>query len=160
VSWLRSLLLATVLAAVCIASVPARGEHGDAKLVGDSVSYVAMVLGSSAAPAPFRYRIVVPAIARGLPLAPARALALVSLLSLVATYALVLRTSRRLGVPDKAAITGLCDGRLQRAAPLQLRKSVSHGRDGAARRVGVSLRSRCWSLSLVHGALRARHGNS
>lgn len=107
VSWLRSLLLATVLAAVCIASVPARGEHGDAKLVGDSVSYVAMVLGSSAAPAPFRYRIVVPAIARGLPLAPARALALVSLLSLVATYALVLRTSRRLGVPDKAAITGL-----------------------------------------------------
>lgn len=95
------------MAAVCVALVPARGERGDAKLVGDAVSYVAMVHGSSAAPAPFRYRIVVPAIARALPLEPARALALVSLLALVATYALVLRTAGLLGLPNAAAVAGL-----------------------------------------------------
>lgn len=106
-SWLRSLALAAVIAAVCIASVPARGERGDVRIVGDSISYVAMIRGASDVPAPFRYRIAAPAIARLLPLEPARALAVVSLLSLIATYAIVLRIAWQVGLPDLAAIAGL-----------------------------------------------------
>jgi hypothetical protein len=105
--WVRSIAVALVLAAACVAFVPARGDHGDPALLGDSITYVAMVRGSPGAPPPFRYRAVVPALARALPLAPEHALAIVSLISLIAAYALVLQTSQRLGLSLAAASTGL-----------------------------------------------------
>lgn len=103
----RRLLFAALLLTLCIAYVPMRGELGGEALLGDALEYVALIDGTRDVEAPYRYRVVVPFIARMLPLSAPRALICVSWLSLFATYALILHTSERLRISFGAAACGL-----------------------------------------------------
>lgn len=104
---LRAVAFGCALLGLCIAYVPMRGERGGAAVYGDAQLYVDLVRGGIDVEAPFRYRVVVPLLARALPLSPERALALISWLSLAACYALLLRLAHRLQIGALAAGTGL-----------------------------------------------------
>jgi hypothetical protein len=106
-SSLRSVALALLVVLTCVAYVPVRGARVGATLVGDSLSYVAMIRGDDLVESPFRFRLVVPMLARLLPLPPAQALAVLSWLALAAVYALLLSSARRLGVSTWPALGGL-----------------------------------------------------
>lgn len=105
--YVRAVAIAVLLVGVCIAYVPTRGEVFGPALVGDALSYAAMISGSDAVESPYRFRIVVPWLARALPLAPAHALALLSYLSLAATYACLLLLARALRIGAPASLIGL-----------------------------------------------------
>lgn len=92
----RSIAVACALVALCIAYVPTRGQLGGPALYGDALLYADLVRGGVDVEAPFRYRVLVPLLARALPLAPSAALAAISWFSLAASYALVLRIAQRL----------------------------------------------------------------
>lgn len=104
---LRAVAFGCALLGLCIAYVPMRGERGGAAIYGDAQLYVDLVRGGIDVEAPFRYRVVVPLLARALPLAPERALALISWLSLAACYALLLLLARRLKIGAGAAALGI-----------------------------------------------------
>lgn len=103
----RALVFACSLLALCIAYVPMRGERGDPAVYGDAQLYADLVRGGVDIEAPFRYRVVVPLLARALPLTPGAALAAISWCSLAASYALVLVMARRLRIAPLAAAAGL-----------------------------------------------------
>lgn len=111
--------VAFVLVTLCIAYVPSRGQLGGPALRGDAYWYGVMVEAGGTVSErdvasiteveePFRYRIVVPLLARALPLSPAEALAAISWASLAASYALMLMIARHLGITARAAVLGLC----------------------------------------------------
>ena len=103
----RSCAFAIALVAVCVAYVPDRSQLGSPALLGDSLSYAAMIERSHEVESPFRFRVVVPLLARALPTDAARALAWITWTSLAASYALVLESARRLRLGRRAASFGL-----------------------------------------------------
>jgi hypothetical protein len=103
----RAIAAGCALLVLCIAYVPMRGERGGPAVYGDAQLYVDLVRGGVDVEAPFRYRVVVPLLARALPLAPASALVVISWLSLAASYALLLVVARRLSIGAGAASLGL-----------------------------------------------------
>ncbi len=104
---LRAVAFGCALLGLCIAYVPMRGERGGPAVYGDAQLYVDLVRGGIDVEAPFRYRVVVPLLARALPLAPESALAAISWLSLAACYALLLLLARRLQIGAGAAALGI-----------------------------------------------------
>ena len=68
---------------------------------GDATHYIALARGDDPATVmvPFRYRIVVPWIAKQLPFSPERSLQVISMLSLVGVQALLVLVGRRLAIP-------------------------------------------------------------
>jgi hypothetical protein len=103
----RAIAAGCALLALCIAYVPMRGERGGPAVYGDAQLYVDLVRGGVDVEAPFRYRVVVPLLARALPLEPARALVAISWFSLAVSYALLLLIARRLQIGAAAASLGL-----------------------------------------------------
>jgi hypothetical protein len=101
ISLARSLALAACTVAAAVAIVPKRA------LCGDAVLYTQLITGGVDVEAPFRFRVVVPWLARILPLAPAGALAAISYASLLASYTLVLLCALRLRLGFAAAALGL-----------------------------------------------------
>lgn len=90
----------------------------DLRARGDSRYYLAMVAqqwtlpdrpgwAMSAVPSPLRYRVLVPWIARHLPLDPVHALMAITYVSMVGAYTFILLTCRRLGLSASASIGGL-----------------------------------------------------
>ena len=75
---------------------------------GDSLAYVAMVEGHwAAAPVPFRYRVLVPMVAQLLPWSPLASLRVITYVSLLGSYMLILLACFRLGLSTKASALGL-----------------------------------------------------
>ena len=68
---------------------------------GDATHYIALARGDdpAAVMVPFRYRILVPWIAKQLPFAPERSLQVISILSLIGVQTLLVLVGRRLAVP-------------------------------------------------------------
>ena len=68
---------------------------------GDAMHYVALARGDDPASVmvPFRYRVLVPWIAKQLPFSPERSLQVISILSLVGVQALLVLVGRRLALP-------------------------------------------------------------
>ncbi len=91
------------------------GPSGYGDVVYDTRFYLAMIerhwpwdaSAPAAIPAPFRFRILVPWIARALPFASGRSLALVTYASLAVSYFFSLLTCRRLGLGVGASIAGV-----------------------------------------------------
>jgi hypothetical protein len=91
------------------------GPSGYGDVVYDTRFYLAMIerhwpwdaSAPAAIPAPFRFRILVPWIARALPFASGRSLALVTYVSLAASYFFSLLTCRRLGLGVAASVAGV-----------------------------------------------------
>ena len=80
----------------------------NAPIAGDALRYVTMTEGGpSSTIAPFRYRVVVPFLARLLPLPPPRALLVITVVSLLAFYVVTMRTSIALGASAPFAFVGL-----------------------------------------------------
>ena len=76
---------------------------------GDSVAYAQMVEGQwRTMRVPFRYRVLVPLMARALPLPPLDALRAITYVSLFFCYVLILLTCRALDLSWLAAFAGLC----------------------------------------------------
>ena len=147
VRWLSTLLVAAALFAVCVAYVPARGELGEDALVGDAISYASMVRGERAVPAPFRYRIIVPLLARALPVSPPQGLAIVSWASLLAAYLVILASARRLGLGRISSAVGLA------AAAFTAPHLYHYQNPYLTDATGVLLVAAC-----VHALLRRRFG--
>lgn len=75
---------------------------------GDAAEYLAMVEGGPGdALPPFRYRVLVPFLAKVLPLPADQALRAISYASLFLAYLLLMATGLRLGLPPAAAVAGL-----------------------------------------------------
>lgn len=74
----------------------------------DAAAYVAMVEGRGAdAPSPFKFRLLVPLLARALPLPPAEALQAITYLSLFGAYLLILNAAAVVGLSVTASAFGL-----------------------------------------------------
>ncbi len=103
-------LVPLALLALGDAFVLERGEAGptDPRIRGDARHYVAMVEGRSAeAPAPFKYRVLAPLVARALPWSPADALRIVTYASLAGFYAVALALCAQAGLSPAASVAGL-----------------------------------------------------
>jgi hypothetical protein len=79
---------------------------------GDAAQYLSMIDPSMpgaepVVPSPYRYRILVPWVARQLPFSPSASLSLVTYASLAVSYFLMLLTCERIGVSGWAGIGGL-----------------------------------------------------
>lgn len=75
---------------------------------GDAVYYAAMADGEAdSVPAPFRFRVLVPALAAALPLASGAALQAISYVSLWVTYALGMLLCLRVGLPIAASAAAM-----------------------------------------------------
>lgn len=75
---------------------------------GDTNEYVAMINGDlSEAEAPFRFRVLVPTVARALPFAPLTSLRLITYMSLGLTYAVLLTACAAVGLRLKESLAGL-----------------------------------------------------
>jgi hypothetical protein len=91
------------------------GPFGYGDVVYDTRFYLAMIerhwpwdaSAPAAIPAPFRFRVLVPWIARALPFASGRSLALVTYASLALSYFFSLLTCRRLGLGVAASVAGV-----------------------------------------------------
>lgn len=84
------------------------GPTEDLAIGGDTLVYVSMIEGRwSAAAQPFKYRILVPLLARLLVLTPLDALRFISYLSLFASYLVILLTCSRLGLSILQSVFGL-----------------------------------------------------
>jgi hypothetical protein len=76
---------------------------------GDAVHYIALARGDDPATVmvPFRYRILVPWIAKQLPFSPERSLQVLSMLSLIGVQALLVLAGRRLAIPTVDVAAGM-----------------------------------------------------
>lgn len=84
------------------------GGTGYLSIGGDAKIYAAMVeQGVRTAPAPFRYRPLVPLLASVIPTSAYNALRLITYACLFVTYAAILFTCTRLNIPGRYAILGL-----------------------------------------------------
>jgi len=112
----RFAVFAVLLAAVLVALghllvLQARPQgptpYLDLRTEGDPIYYARMAAGGPEAPPPYRYRVLAPWLASLLPLPPLTGLAVVTYLSLFASYLATLVCCRRLGIGPLASAAGL-----------------------------------------------------
>lgn len=111
---IRAMVLSVALTAMGVALLTGMRTSVDPP-TGDAVFYLSMVdarpaWAETVVPAPFRYRVAVPWLARQFPFGAATSLSLITYASLAACYFLMLLTCRRLGLPFSAAVGGLLVG--------------------------------------------------
>jgi len=74
---------------------------------GDTIAYVSMIEGDlSSTAAPFKYRVLVPLLARLLPLSPTESLRVISYASLLICYVIALLTCSKMGINMFASVGG------------------------------------------------------
>lgn len=84
------------------------GPSYDLTISGDTLVYTDMIDGNiQGAREPFRYRVLVPLIARALPFSPTLGLKIIAYVSLFAAYVFAMSACKRLGLSLSASFFGL-----------------------------------------------------